>query len=278
VGVVKSVSDVIRERSNYCASSVMQQFGRAVRPIYVSVRRHHAHVGTCTLVRIDGRQFLITAAHVFDKRHTGQLWIGGESSLVPLTGNFMETVAPDGDRKKDHHDFAVIEVGAQVAQQLGEVTYIGPDSISNNRRQPGKKVLYLCVGYPNSKNKDIQPTRREIAAGLLNHIAPGHLKHEGVGLWATTTSDHLFIDIPKRHAKNVGGQIINSIEPTGMSGGPVFYIGDFTDYDSFSPGTTCRPMLEAIIVERYTEARTLVTVLIDRIVKAARNSSALWSA
>jgi hypothetical protein len=277
VGVVRSVDDSIRERANDCAGRVMEQFGRAILPIYLSDRRFRTHVGTCTLVRIDGKQLLVTAAHVFDKRKIGQLWVGGEDSLVPLTGKFMETKAPDGERKKDHYDFAAIEVGLELARQLGDVTYIGPDSISNNRRQPEKKVLYLCVGYPNSKNKDIHATKREINAGLLNHIAPGHLKHDGVGSWAKTTADHLFIDIPKRHAKNVGGQRINAVQPTGISGGAVFYMGDFADYESYSPRSSVRPMLESIIIERYTEARVLVSVLIATIVKAARDANQFWS-
>jgi hypothetical protein len=122
--------------------------------------------------------------------------------------------------------------------------------------------MYLCVGYPNSKNKDIHATRREMSAEFWNHIAPGHLTHDTIGEWARATADHLFIDIPKKHAVNAAGATINAVHPKGVSGGPVFYIGDFADYDSYSAVKDCHPMLEAIIVERVKEARTLITVQI----------------
>jgi len=71
----------------------MRQFGRAILPIYAANRRFHTHVGTCTLLMIDGRRLLVTAAHVLDKRKYGQLSVGGESVLVPLEGKYMESLA-----------------------------------------------------------------------------------------------------------------------------------------------------------------------------------------
>jgi hypothetical protein len=226
---------------------------------------------------IDGRRFPVTAAHVLDKRKYGQLSVGGESVLVPLEGKCMESLAPNNDRDQDHFDIAVIGVGEQFAARLGEVTYIGPESVSSNRRNAEKRVLYLCVGYPNSKNKDLHATQREMSAEFWNHIAPGHLTHDGIGEWAKTTSDHLFIDVPKKHAVNVHGQKINAVHPKGASGGPVFYIGDFADYDNYSADKECRPMLEAIIIERKVEARTLITVQIRAVIKAAKSAGILWS-
>ena len=67
LGSLLSVDAAIRERADYCAGCVMQQFGRAILPIYASDRRSHTHVGSCTLLMIDGRKFLVTAAHVLDQ-------------------------------------------------------------------------------------------------------------------------------------------------------------------------------------------------------------------
>jgi len=277
LGALKSVDDAIRERADYCAGRVMAQFGRAILPIYASDRRSRTHVGTCTLLRIDGKQFLATAAHVLDEQKHGQLWVGGEVALAPLSGRYFLTEAPDGDRKQDHHDFAVIAVGADLADRLGNVRYIGPESVSNNRRQAEKKVLYLCVGYPNSKNKPMHATRRELNPEFWNHVGPGHLTHEAVGPWAKTTTDHLFVDIPKKQARNVQGQTINAVHPKGTSGGPVFYMGDFASPATYAPDRECRPMLEAIIVERYVDARALVAVLISTVVKATQDAVKAWS-
>src|SRR6266700_1027810 len=111
-------------------------------------------------------------------------------------------------------------------------------------------------------------TRHELSPEFWNHVGPGHLTHEAVGRWAEDTTDHLFVDIPKKHARNVQGQTINAVHPKGSSGGPVFYMGDFASPDMYAPDKECRPMLEAIIVERHSEARALVAVLIGTVVKA----------
>jgi hypothetical protein len=277
LAALKSVDDAIRERADFCAGRVMAQFGRAILPIYASDRRFRTHIGTCTLLRIEGKEYLVTAAHVLDERRYGQLWVGGEAALAPLGGRYFETEAPVGDRKQDRYDFAVIGVGSELAERLGDVDYIGPESISKNRRQVEKKVLYLCVGYPNSKNKVMHATRRELNAEFWNHVAPGHMTHEKVGEWAKTTTDHLFVDLPKRQALNVEGKIINAVHPKGTSGGPVFYIGDFASYDTYFPDNECRPILEAIIIERDIGARTLIAVLIGTIVRATQDAVRAWS-
>ena len=66
LGALKSVDDAICERADYCAGCVVAQFDRAILPIYALNRRSRTHIGTCTLLRIDGKQFLVTAAHELD--------------------------------------------------------------------------------------------------------------------------------------------------------------------------------------------------------------------
>jgi hypothetical protein len=251
----------------------MTRFGRAILAIYASLHKSHIHIGTCTAIRLDGKQYLVTAGHVFDEHQCGQLWVGGEEKLVQLSGRYFASQPPGGDRKHDHYDFAVIEVGPELAKQLGDVVYIGPEHISANRRQAEKKVLYLCVGYPNSKNKDIYAARREMKAEFWNHVAPGHLTHDGLDPWAKSTSDHLFIDLPKRHAKNAEGKTINAVHPKGASGGPVFYMGDFADCDTYYAERECHPILEAIIIEGNPNARALVALVIQKLIGALRDES-----
>jgi hypothetical protein len=160
VDVLISVDDAIRERADFCAQQVMVQFGRAILPIYASLHKSHKHIATCTALRIDGKQYLVTAGHVIDEYQHGQLWVGGEEKLALLSGRYFASQPPGGDRKQDHYDFAVIQIGAELAGLLGDVVYIGTEHISANRRLAEKKVLYLCVGYPNSKNKNADCQRR----------------------------------------------------------------------------------------------------------------------
>lgn len=253
----------------------MAKFYKAVLPIYAVVRKSYTHLGTCTLLQIAGQRFLVTAAHVLDEYKKAELWVGGMRHVVPLTGRFVDSIAPGGLRKQDHHDIAILQVHEALGQALGDVIYIGPESMSKNQRQAEKKVLYLWIGYPNSKNKNVHATRREVDAEFWNHIGPGGLTHDGLGEWAKKTTEHLFIDVPKKHAKNAAGEKINAVHPKGTSGGAIFYVRDFSNASTFCPGTKCRPMLEGIIIEGHLNERVLVAVQIGVVIQAVRDSGLL---
>jgi hypothetical protein len=275
LGLIKSVDDAIRERADEFARRAMTKFYKAILPIYAVVRKSHTHLGTCTLIQIAEQRFLVTAAHVLDEHKKAELWVGGMRHLVRLTGRFVDSISPGGLRKQDHHDIAILQIHEALAQALGDVIYISPELMSKNRRQSEKKVLYLCIGYPNSKNKNVHATRREVDVEFWNHIGPGRLTNESLGEWAKKTTDHLFIDVPKKHAKNADGEKINAVHPKGTSGGAVFYVGDFSDVSTFSSDKECRPMLEGIIIEGHLNERVLVAVQIGVVVQAARDSGLL---
>jgi hypothetical protein len=65
----------------------------------------------------------------------------------------MKSLAPDGDRDQDHLDIAVIRVGDGLAARLGSVAYIGPESISSNRRSAEKKLCTFVLVTPTPRTK-----------------------------------------------------------------------------------------------------------------------------
>jgi hypothetical protein len=109
------------------------------------------------------------------------------------------------------------------------------------------------------------------------HTSPGRSTSDKLGPWAQNTNEHLFIDFPK-YATNVDGSKRRSTHPKGTSGGPVFYLGDFNDPNTYQSNVTFRPMFEGIVIAKPHEGNVLMAVKIAAIVHALRVAAILPSA
>jgi hypothetical protein len=127
------------------------------------------------------------------------------------------------------------------------------------------------LGYPNSKNKDVHAGRREMGVELFMHAATGH--HERSQLGATGARYHdsnTFVDLGEQVFTALGAKK-NPVSVHGMSGGPVFHIGDRGNYSTVRNETDFTPLLEGIIIEKPKDADTLVAVSIGAILQTLRN-------
>jgi hypothetical protein len=61
------------QRFHECVESLSATFLPAVRPMYGATKHGlPVQIGTCTLLKIKGERYLITAAHVIDHNTDGQ--------------------------------------------------------------------------------------------------------------------------------------------------------------------------------------------------------------
>lgn len=274
MNTIKSSEQIVRDEAHLRAQEVIRQFRTAIRPIYRSdPHRSFVHVGTCTLIRVGGEKFIVTAAHIIDQ-HENDLWIGGEKTAVSLTGMFRSTIAPEGNRELDNYDFSVSPVTPELENELGNATYISREFFGMGRRMDRTHSMYTCVGYPNSQNKDLYVAKREMNVRLWMHVSPGRSNDDRPGNWAKQTQDHLFIDFPKR-VNTVDGGKRDSTKPTGSSGGPVFYLGDFGDPEAYRANGSFQPILEGIVIARPGGSNVLVAVKIGAILKALQSAGKL---
>ena len=206
---------------------------------------------------------MLTAAHIIDDHKDTGLYVGGDKRLIVLDGAFSSTLAPGGDRNLDHFDFSVSTVSDELEKSLGNASYIPSEFFSRGRRQDRKHAMYACVGYPNSQNKEMSTTRREVAVRLWTHTSPGR-----------STDGHLSIDFPK-YAENMDGTKRTSTHPRGTSGGPVFYLGDFGDPGTYWVDSSFQPMFEGIVVEKPVGGRALRAVKIAVIISALQRAGLL---
>jgi hypothetical protein len=273
VGFIKSQDEIAIDEARRRATAVVKQFRQAVRPIYRPHRNALTHVGTCTLLELQGVRLVVTAAHIIDQ-HAPGLWIGGESTAVPLIGEFLRTIAPSEDRNLDKHDFAASIVTDEFAATLGNVGYVASEYMIKRPREIPPATLFAAVGYPNSKNKDIHVTKREASVRLWMHIGAGKSRSADLDAWAATTNEHLFLTFDK-YASNLDGTKRTSTNPKGTSGGPIFHLGNFGDPETYRADQIFTPRLEAIVVERSTKARVLIGVKVGAIIAALQKAEVL---
>jgi hypothetical protein len=256
---------MVRDQAHIRAQAVLEQFRGAIRPLYAPSRRKGmpSHIGTCTLVQVGDVKLIVTAAHIIDDHRDTGLLLGGNCGLIVLDGAFSSTTAPGGDRSQDHFDFSVCKVSGDIEKSLGNATYILSEFFSRGRRQDRKHAMYVCAGYPNSQNKEMSATRREVSVRLWMHTSTGR-----------SANGHLLVDFPK-YAENLDGTKRTSTHPRGTSGGPVLYLGDFGDPETYRVDSSFQPMLEGIVVEKPIAGRELKAVKIAVIINALQQAGLL---
>jgi hypothetical protein len=211
--------DLARDALNRANAAVSHRALVAVRPIYRNIGTRPDHLGTVTFVEVDGRDYILTAAHVVDHHEKHTLYIGHQR-LQDLTLTFRTTVAPDGDRLKDRWDFSFAQ-----ADPAWRENGIVPLNISNLPALEDR-LLLTAVGYPNSANRkinhqaaQIQPTQRRYAS---QRLPSDHPIYDALGISHDT---HVAIRRNAKHAL-MDGKKVKAFEPRGISGGVFFALPD----------------------------------------------------
>jgi hypothetical protein len=265
--VLKSADQIIVEESHRRGRIVVERFRWAVRPIYLRRFGRIQHLASCTLLRVGDVPLIITAAHVIDKHsHEVELLIGGRNEIVQLEGRFQSTTLPDDDRAKDHHDFSVARISDSLLPDLGEDSLILEDAVSLGR-VVDKPRVYHCVGFTNSRNKDIRA--REAKCKLWTFYLHSKSREHIAESWYNDR-EHLFLAFDRRHTRNPStGAINNTINPQGSSGGAVFSLGDFDSPEGLRPMAVWEPRLVGIIIEKSAQNTSIVAVRINVVLAAA---------
>jgi hypothetical protein len=112
--MIESLEIAFRRAVHERATFAREHLRPSVRPIVASEdgTRPVPH-GTCLLVEMDDRRFVITASHVLDASPQRALFVIGTAGTVPLQirGKMIQTALPaSGDRRHDKVDVGFWEV------------------------------------------------------------------------------------------------------------------------------------------------------------------------
>jgi hypothetical protein len=255
------------------ADHAVETFRMAVRPIYgASDRGKPDQIGSAVLLKLDGRHLLVTAAHVIDENASTSLYVAGASSIELLELEFYGTNAPEGDRNRDHYDFAFAELSPGVVDVLGAVKFVEEHECRGAGADDARR-LFTAVGFPNSRNKPPFQTDTKVKGQLYQYSHTHRLVPALVTALGVSGREHLFIE-HRKHAFDETGRKVSAIAPRGISGGAILESFDFNDRDLLNGLKLPTPLLAGITIERYPEYEMLVGTRIDTIVRAIRRTLA----
>jgi hypothetical protein len=271
-GLIISPGQAAEARLKEWTDQAQSDYFDSVRPIYWATQSGTAEaIGSSFLLQVDGRRFLVTAAHVLDLNQQSTLYVGGRQGLELINGNANVTNAPVSGRRGDKYDFAFMELTLEFAERLGIDAFIDVSKIASNS-EPKDGRCFMALGYPASRNKPkpIALTGTHVRAQLWAYSATVHTDpkiFENVGASETT---HLLLKYGKK-SKAFTGEVTNSIKPQGASGGILVELGRMS-LQSLAPTTPSTPRLAGVLIENHIASKTIVAVMIQLVVEAIRRS------
>lgn len=262
---IVSVIDAVEERADTLQRIAWQKFSESVRPIYGAADNGRLlHIGSCFLLKVDERLYVVTAAHIIDENGITSLYIG-TSSTIEILGDFRVTPKVNGRREEDHYNFAYQPVPDMLIEEFSRFpAFCAPSS--NLRRQKYEGRAYCFRGYPNSKNKKFDHNNNKVTPKTITYHAFGKPVQEHFDYLGIDGSHHTAIYFGK-NSKHQEGQKVSSHNPKGYSGCPVIVIGNLHNVEVISGIQTSKPRLSGMFIEYNKKYCAALIVDIEIIVE-----------
>ena len=246
----------------------------SIRPIYGCNKKFDPYfIGSCVLIEVEGKKYLITAAHIIDDNDFTTLYSSGNGDkdiLVELTSKkAIVTKAEGNNRDNDQLDFAILPLTTEMLKSIGNDVVFLNEKDFNLRKVPVERELHLAMGYPRSKNKKIDKKRKKVTTNPLVYSSSLVIDNEILEFVGGSEKFNLLLDYNNKEYKNEKFEIENSISPVGASGGGLFFIEGMKNLENFKPNVDCNAKLVAILIEVHEEKNiilaTKLSVIFDAI-------------
>ena len=220
--------------------------------------------GSAFLLKIRTTTLVLTAAHVYYRRHELPLYLPGAVHPEPIEGTAIFT----GPREKiDHPDFgldvAIVVLTPAAASRCSGTTALSIDDLDVND-QPAKQVQYGFVGYPGSENQPRSDFKILQTSYYYGGQPAASLEYDLLGVRPQT---HFVMTFDDQAMVDRRGNVTQVPAPNGMSGGPVFRLGSFSEIDQ----QLAQPKVIALTVEWWKSRSVLSGVRIGIAVEMLRN-------
>ncbi|QXW40579.1 hypothetical protein KXJ78_05260 [Klebsiella grimontii] len=219
-------------------------------------------VGTCTLLKIGERIFLITAAHVMNERYKVRdnelwLWNYSDGSKITITEDIICNPSSDVPH---FSDVAVVEIDVTTypsfnKKEFHDFCFLNLDRVLKELDYPileNNTFAYLIAGYASSQNKIIQCRyRRPKIFQYLTHPLPYTEFNSPLstmtirGEWDSGNTSESGKTLPK---------------PQGMSGGGMWIVSTKSEYNPIFAGVSVAYLKEekAVLAVKATYILSLI--------------------
>lgn len=255
------MSDHARVWINNRTEAAKQSFRDAVLPIYGATDiGQPVHIGSSTLIELNEGFFLVTAAHVIDENKYTTLYLGYRS-LIELEFVAFVSAPPGSDRNKDHFDCAFAKLSDEQVSELRGAKFITEDEIHGSVF-PTEKRAFICLGYPNSRNKVSRDNANRVASALGSYLGMGRAASNLQG--KATDAHHILVSHDTKKARDGDGSVLTPYQLRGFSGGAIIDVGN--------PLCSDLPKLAALLIEKHHREKVILGTRIKTILDAIRVS------
>lgn len=257
----EEVAAILNER----VEQHMARIAGVTSPVYFQTRSGASHVGSAVLLSVAGIKFVITAAHVVNASHQGELFIGAGTTPVRIGGSkTTPKLATGASRDQDKNDIAIIALDEASAERFPETDFLTVQELAP-LRTPHHEDYFLVAGYPESKQR-LRLRENQIDTGLYPLVAVSQPASE-YPLASVSPAENLLLGFNKKETwrRDVGR--LTAPDPYGMSGCGVWWLEGYTS-PALSP-----PRLDAIAIEWHRGRRkrilaTRIYVVVDGLKQA----------
>ncbi len=273
MSIIKSMSELAREKLDWAADSGADQFISAIKPIYgASVNGRPEHIGSGLLLSWKEKRYLVTAAHITDENSESTLYLGAESCLQEISSEFACTNKPNNDRSKDHYDFAWTELTSPSLEVCDDLSFIGESMISLESSCPDDNA-HLALGYPNSKNKKHDNVNNSVAPKFMKYISTLQVDNSWAAERSLSGNEHILLKYHSKYARDSDGNKVNTLSPRGAGGGALIDMGALHQVGTYKHNHAPAGKLAGMIIEKSTKHDVLVAVRIGSILEQIERCS-----
>jgi hypothetical protein len=235
------------------ASAFVPRVHQVTAPLFFQDHTGADHEGSAILLEVGPRRFLITAAHVVDQAHLGELYVRAGDNLHRVTGSRTRTkFPPSGLRDDDQIDIGLLALDDSSAAALSPHEFVRTVDIA-----PLSAIhhddFHLIAGYPSTK-QILRLRANQIDSLLYPLVAVSREEPEYIEAGMNPLHS-LLLGFHKRDTWRLDVGQVTAPDQFGMSGCGVWWLPGYT---ALSPDA---PLLDAICIEwhRHKHHRLLAT-------------------
>jgi hypothetical protein len=209
-------------------------------PVYIPDKHQNpSFLGSAIFLEIGPAHFVLSAAHVFDHRHTANLYVHGANGLVLLQGDFTRLFRPGVTPNDDYIDISIARLPRETADEVSPDAFLMWKELDHSVPQVTRDIFFT-LGFPITKQQNsLQGSEIRAAAFRMAGLECFGTAYQSLSLDPRAS---LLVGFNKKQMWDARGKV-TAPDLNGMSGGGVWRVGPrLLSVDR-------APVLSAIVVE-----------------------------
>jgi hypothetical protein len=255
-----SLSAAFSSKDGLAAGSVLS---RSVLTLCVyDLRGRPVRVGSCILLRVDGRLFVVTAGHVVLQTRDVHVYIGFPGTTLQRVPTLVRHAScVTGEPEVDELDLGLMPLQASKIDGFSSAVFLDVDSVDvdhvpDMQRQPAAD--YLVYGYSAARSQVKVDHRARVLHQTSFQLATSAAQMDKYSEEKIDPRNHLLLDHDRKDVL-VGGQIRTMVQMNGVSGGAVIY---------YSPAGVAAVV--GVVIEHRKSRRLIVATRMGPVLAIAR--------